>query len=254
MKVKNYLSILAAFILSACSSSNNKIKLVWQKNLPIVGSQSSPRTEDFNKDGTLDIVIGAGQNEFEHSDMGVLAFNGKTGDILWKQEAPDQVFGSATLIDVTGDGVKDVFIGGRSPQFRALDGTNGSVIWQYQADKHKNDSILQYARFNFNNSVIVPDQNNDGISDLLTINGGNAAANPYSTKDRYPGVLMLIDSKTGATIGADTMPDGKESYMTPLAFTRPGSAELNILFGTGGETLDGGLYVTTDNRFKGKEP
>ena len=253
MKVKNYLSFFTAFILVACSSSNKKVTLVWQKNMPVIGSQSSPRTEDFNKDGTLDIVIGAGQNEFEHSDMGVIALNGITGNLLWKQEAPDQVFGSATLIDVNGDGIRDVFIGGRSPLLKAIDGKTGTLIWQYQADKYKDDPILKYARYNFNNSVPVPDQNNDGISDLLTINGGNAAANPYSTKDRYPGVLMLLDSKTGEIIAADSMPDGKESYMTPICFKQPGSDDLNILFGTGGETLDGSLYLTDLSHLKSKK-
>src|SRR6185369_5741103 len=92
---------------------------------------------------------------------------------------------------------------------------------------------------------LVPDQNNDGIADLLTINGGNALAKPYTTKDRYPGVLILLDSKTGNVIAADTMPDGKESYMTPLCFSQPGSKELFIVFGTGGETIDGNLYIAT---------
>ncbi|MEJ7681049.1 MAG: hypothetical protein WKG06_24990 [Segetibacter sp.] len=100
---------------------------------------------------------------------------------------------------------------------------------------------------------MVPDQNNDGMEDLLTINGGNALANPYSKADRYPGVLMLLDSKTGNVIAADTMPDGKESYMTPLCFTQPGSNELFIVFGTGGETIDGNLYISTISQLLSKK-
>jgi hypothetical protein len=41
------------------------------------------------------------------------------------------------------------------------------------------------------------------------------------------------------------MPDGKESYMTPLCFTQAGNKELFILYGTGGETIDGNLYIAT---------
>ncbi len=95
----------------------------------MIGSQSSPRTADLNKDGTLDIVIGAGKNEFQESDMGILAFDGISGELLWKQQSVDQVYGSATLYDVTGDQVKDVFIGGRSPQLKAIDGKSGAVLW-----------------------------------------------------------------------------------------------------------------------------
>jgi outer membrane protein assembly factor BamB len=254
MNIIKYPSLLLIVLLASCSSnSKKKSAVIWSKNFPVIGSQSSPRTEDINKDGTLDIIMGAGKNEFQPSDMGILAFDGKTGNLLWKQSAPDQVFGSATFCDINGDGIRDVFIGGRSPQLKALDGKSGKLLWQFNAAKFKDDPILQYARYNFNNSVIIPDQNNDGIDDLLTVNGGNALANPYETKNRFPGVLMIFDTKTGDVIAADTMPDGKESYMTPLCFKKPGSEEINILFGTGGETIDGSLYITDVSQLRSRK-
>ena len=243
----SWVSIASIALLSTCNTahSKNRSQVIWNKDFTVIGSQSSPRTTDLNKDGILDIVIGAGKNEFQESDMGILAFDGRSGELLWKQTAPDQVYGSATFCDVTGDGVKDIFIGGRSPQLKAIDGKSGKVIWQYNYDRYKNDPVMQYARYNFNNSVLVPDQNKDGLEDLLTINGGNAEAEPYSEVNRFPAVLMLIDSKTGNMIASDTMPDGKESYITPLCFSQPGSNELFIVFGTGGETIDGNLYIST---------
>jgi len=198
MNIIKYPSLLAIVLVVSCScNSKKKSVVVWSKNFPVLGSESSPRTEDINKDGTLDVIMGAGKNEFQESDMGIVAFDGKTGEVIWKQSAPDQVFGSATFCDVTGDGVGDVFIGGRSPQLKAIDGSSGKLLWEYHADKFKNDSIIKYARYNFNNSVIIPDQNGDGINDLLTVNGGNALANPYETKNRFPGVLMIFDTKSG---------------------------------------------------------
>ncbi len=247
----NMICILSGFICS-CSqpAAKEKSVLVWNKDLPLIGSLSSPRTADLNNDGVLDIVMGAGKNEYQKTDMGILAFDGRSGDLLWKQEAIDQVFGSATFCDVTGDKVKDILIGGRSPQLKAIDGKSGALIWEYKHEQYASDPVLHYARFNFNNSVLVPDQNNDGIDDLLTINGGNPLAKPYFVIDRFPGVLMLFDSKTGKVIAADTMPDRKEAYMTPLCFSQPGSKELFILFGTGGETIDGKLYLTTISKLK----
>ena len=249
------IAIIFVGILSACKQAHSKERseVIWNKDISVIGSQSSPRTADLNKDGTLDIVMGAGKNEFQQSDMGILAFDGKTGELLWKQKATDQVFGSATLNDVTGDQVKDVFIGGRTPQLKAIDGKSGALLWDFKSEQYKNDPILRYAHFNFNNSVLVPDQNNDGLEDLLTVNGGNALAKPYSQVDRFPGVLMLLDSKTGNVIAADTMPDGRESYMTPLCFSEPGSKELFILFGTGGETIDGNLYISTISQLLAKK-
>lgn len=244
---KSFLSLPTLFLavcllLGNCTQKRKKSELVWDISLPVIGSQSSPRAVDLNGDGVLDLVMGAGKNEFQPSDQGIIAIDGKTGELLWQQEAPDQVYGAATFLDITGDGVKDVFIGGRSPNLMALDGKTGAVIWQYQY-QYEQDPILQHARFNFYNLALIPDQNNDGIPDLLTVNGGNAEAAPDSEENRYPGVLMVLDAKTGQVLAADTMPDGKESYMSPLSFAQPGSPEQYILFGTGGETIAGNLYL-----------
>ena len=230
------------FLLGGCSPKKTKSELVWDVSLPVIGSQSSPRAADLNGDGVLDLVMGAGKNEFQHSDQGILAIDGKTGELLWQQEAEDQVYGAPTFLDVTGDGVEDVFIGGRSPNLRALNGKTGEVLWEYTY-QYEDDPILKHARFNFYNLIVVPDQNQDGLPDLLTVNGGNAEAEPHSTVNRHPGVLMVLDAKNGQVLAADTMPDGKESYMSPLAFVQPGSQEHYLLFGTGGETIDGSLYL-----------
>jgi hypothetical protein len=94
--------------------------------------------------------------------------------------------------------------------------------------------------------VLVPDQNADGMPDLLAVNGGNWNAAPGSLDDRYPGVLMLFDLRTGGILAADTMPDGKETYMTPLCLPgRDAAADPYIVFGTGGETMGGSLYLAT---------
>ena len=237
-----FTSLLLLWVLVSCAPKKNKSELVWDKNLYTIGSQSSPRAVDLNKDGVLDIVIGGGKNEFQQSDQGVLALDGKTGDVLWRQEAPDQVYGSATFYDITSDGVEDVFIGGRSPNLKALNGKTGEIIWEYKY-QYQNDPVLKYARFNFYNIALVPDQNQDGLPELLTANGGNANAKPNSEADRYPGVLMVLDAKTGVVLAADTMPDGKETYMSPVGFRQLNSSDYNILFGTGGETISGNLYL-----------
>ena len=54
---------------------------------------------------------------------------------------------------------------------------------------------------------------------------------------------MVFDSKTGQILAADTMPDGKESYMSPVCFAQPGSDLMQIVFGSGGETISGSLYI-----------
>lgn len=234
---------LAALLLISCTDKKSvSYDQVWSRDFFNVGSQSSPRAADLNRDGILDIVIGAGKNENQKSDKGVLAINGETGALLWSHESLDQIYGSPTLYDISGDGVSDVFIGGRSQCLKALDGTNGKLIWEYKSASHKHHPVLRYARFNFNSNALVPDQNDDGLWDLLAVNGGNSLAIPGSSNDRYPGVLILFDSRTGDVLAADTMPDRGESYMSPVVVSASDQSDPWIIFGTGGETLDGRLY------------
>jgi len=243
--VPRFLSRLAFtslfLILSVQCTRRTKSEIIWDQNLPQIGSQSSPRATDLNRDGVLDIVIGAGKNEDQHSRQGILALDGKSGSILWQQEADDQVYGSPTFYDVTGDGIDDIFIGGRSPNFIALDGSTGRILWKY-VYQYERDPVLRHARFNFNNSVLIPDQNNDEHPDVLVVNGGNSKAAPYSMEARFPGVMMLFDSKTGNILAADTMPDGRESYMPALCYASQTGDDYSIIFGTGGETISGNLY------------
>ena len=121
-----FLPLLFLIALVGCKTKK-KSELVWNKSFYQIGSQSSPRATDLNKDGVLDIVMGTGLNEYQQTEFGIIAVDGETGELLWKQVAPDQVYGSATFYDVNGDGVDDVFIGGRSPHFKALDGKTGRM-------------------------------------------------------------------------------------------------------------------------------
>jgi outer membrane protein assembly factor BamB len=236
--------ILLYSLLGFCylvSCTKRKTALVWEQNFPVIGSQSSPRTIDINHDGTDDIIMGACKNEYIPNDQAVLALDGKTGNLLWTTDAPDQVYGSATLIDITEDGNQDVIISGRWGYLRALDGQNGKTIWNYTYTDSI-DPILKHTKYNFYNSVLIPDQNGDGKEDLLIQNGGNHRAAPDDSIHRYPGILMVMDSKSGKILAADSMPDGKESYMSPLYFKSRQGIDY-IVFGTGGETFNGHLYV-----------
>lgn len=233
-------SLLFLLLLSSCEQKQTT--LAWNKSMFQMGSQSSPRAADLNQDGILEIVMGGAKGELDQVENGVFALDGRTGEQLWSHAADAQMVGSATFQDITGDGIPDVFIGGRKHNLKSIDGKTGALIWEYDY-RYPEDPVLKFARFNFYNTVLVPDQSGDQLPDLLAVNGGNWDAAPDSTQDRYPGVLMLFDSKNGQIIAADTVPDGGESYLSPVAFQSPGADDLTIVFGTGGETIAGNLYA-----------
>ncbi len=231
--------LLVALCQAACQPKTTELR--WTQSFYNMGSQSSPRATDLNGDGVLDIVMGAGKEETAECEQGVIALDGQTGDLLWQVASSAHVVGSPTFLDVNGDGTDDVLIGGRAHFLVGIDGRTGTVLWSYDRPS-TDDPVLRYAHFNFYNSVAVPDQNGDGIRDLLIVNGGNWDAAPFDTLERYPGVLMVLDPVNGHILAADTMPDGKESYMSPICFQQPGSDRWQIVFGTGGETIGGSLY------------
>ena len=232
-----WLWIIIPFLFFACQ--NNE----WQSYIPQAGTYSSPKAVDLNGDGTKDVVLGAGgKKEWEFSENGVLAFNGKNGEILWKIPCRNQVVGSPIFQDITADGTADVFIGGRSAQFLAIDGKKGEVIWEFLPHVPEIDYLNDTSILNFFTPTLVPDQDNDGIKDLLVSYGGFVKAAPHETQ-RPVGYLMVFSAKSGKVLAKAPMPDGKETYMSPIIQVY--DDDLRVFFGSGGETISGNFYATS---------
>ncbi len=212
----------------------------WTKTLQKVGTFSSPRVADLNRDGIKDIIIGAGREEFHACDSAVIALDGANGQLLWKVTAKDQVFGSAALKDISGDGVEDAIIGGRSAELIAVNGATGEVIWRFSTEQVKKKE-WQKNWFNFYNPQFIPDQNGDGLADILVSNGGDVMAEPYDS-NRPAGSLVVFSGKDGQLLARAPMPDAKETYMSITVSPSPTKKDHEIVFGTGGETIGGSLF------------
>ncbi len=214
-------------------------KTSWSVKFKGMGIFSSPRVTDLNGDGIGDIIIGAGRTEFHKCDSAVMALNGLNGEVLWTVSSVDHIFTSAMLKDLNGDGTQDIFIGGRSAELMAINGKTGKILWRFD----KKSGGIKW--LNFYNPQFIKDQNNDGVEDILTSNGGNVLAEPFEQKDRTPGNLVVLSGKNGKLLAKAPMPDGKETYMSVVAHRMPDSKDYQVIFGTGGETIGGHLYVTT---------
>lgn len=216
----------------------------WEVEFHNFGTHSSPRAADLNNDGVKDLIIGCSKKEFQQNDTAIMAIDGATGKILWKASARDQVYGSAALLDINRDGTPDIIIGGRSAELQALDGKTGKVIWAF-FPKGNSMEPRKKGWFNFYNPQVVPDQNHDGIEDILVSNGGDILAAPYDPH-RPTGNLLVIDGSNGKTLAVAKMPDGKETYFSVVVSKlSKDDSEYTVIFGTGGETIGGNLYRTT---------
>ncbi|MEQ6118224.1 hypothetical protein [Reichenbachiella sp. MALMAid0571] len=219
------------------------IKPYWTSTYANLGTFSSPRATDLNNDGIKDIVLGAGRQEFNHCDSSVIALDGTNGELLWNIHARDQIFGSPDFMDINNDNIPDVFIGGRSAEFMAINGKTGQIIWEFFPEGDTSDFRAQNL-FNFYNPQFIPDQDRDGINDILVSNGGDVTAQPYN-ENRPAGSLMVISGKTGKQLAKATMPDKREIYMSIVVDDLDSNGILDVVFGTGGETVGGGLYRST---------
>jgi len=210
----------------------------WSVKYSGIGIYSSPRVTDLNGDGIGDIIIGAGRVEFHACDSAVIALNGLNGEMLWHVSAADHIYTSAALHDLNNDGTQDLVIGGRSAELMAINGRSGEVIWKFNK---KSDGIDWY---NFYNAQFISDQDGDGMGDILISNGGNVLAAPFETKIRYPGNLALLSGRNGKLLARAPMPDGKETYMSLVALPVDDGRDYKVVFGSGGETIGGNLFVT----------
>ncbi|MEP6735968.1 MAG: PQQ-binding-like beta-propeller repeat protein [Chryseolinea sp.] len=211
----------------------------WSVKLKGVGIFSSPHVSDLNSDGIGDIVLGLGREEFKRCDSAIVALNGLNGEMLWKVSAYDHIYTSAIFKDINGDKTDDVFMAGRSAELLAVDGKSGKVIWRF--DKRQKGKKW----FNFYNGQFIKDQDGDKMEDILIANGGNVLIAPFEKKGRMPGNILVISGKTGKLLAKAEVPDGSEIYMSIVPHMDPGDKDYKVVFGTGGETLGGHLYLTT---------
>lgn len=213
----------------------------WQAEIEDIGSASSPRAIDLTGDGVLDIVMGGGGREFANTEYGVIALDGVNGKLLWNVPARNQVIGSPVFHDINEDGTPDVIIGGRTAILYAINGKTGELLWEFMPSYPGIDIVNDPSILNFYNPQLIPDQDGDGLKDIFTAYGGFIKAQPTET-NRPAGSLMVISSKTGKSLAKVEVPDGRETYMSPLIYDFNGDGELSVLFGTGGETINGHFY------------
>ena len=216
-------------------------QLNWVSSVDSVSVLSSPRATDLNNDGIKDIVIGSGTDS-TFSNYGVVAFDGSNGQILWTMPTNDEIFTSAQFIDLNNDLTDDIIIGGRNAQLYAINGTDGSLIWEFYPS---NSSIppADSGYYNFYTSQLIPDMTGDFVMDILVSNGGDHQATQFDP--RPPGHLMIINAMTGAKIAQAVTPDSAEIYCSPVLYDRLGGSTLMVAFGTGGEDHAGGFYLAT---------
>lgn len=246
--MKKQVATIYLFAMSLLSTLNaQEYNLIWEHIVDSVSSFASPRSMDMNNDGVEDIIMGTG-NEYDSLNY-VVCINGIDGSLLWKTKVESDIFGSCQFLDLDNDSRPEVFIGGRVNGFFCLNGANGEIIWEYNLTERPIELVDK--KYNFYNPQIIPDQDSDGIKDILVSYGGDANL-PANSNLRKTGYLMILKSTNGKILALDSMPDSKETYYSPMLLNFTGSDSTEIIFGTGGETDGGSLWLSNIASLKNK--
>ena len=206
----------------------------WEQDFFPSKTEASIELFDMNRDGVMDVVT---VENFSGCTVRVVAMDGRNGMKVWQKEINFPVIGVRCELDVNSDGAMDCLVFGNEAGFAAIDGRDGSLLWAV-------DPSVVFPPYNFYFPLIVEDLDNDGVSDLMNIHGGDGIYTP-DQHDRSPGYLIVISGRTGQSLSPPILtPDGHESYMSPVLFKLNGKDDL-VLFGSGGQTVSGSLWAVS---------
>eukprot|EP00117_Sycon_ciliatum_P039036 scpid29682/ scgid6153/ len=241
-------------VQSLYSGSSNGRDISWSTTPhPGLLSESAVRLIDVNQDGVLDMIVGVGlmgndvlmpESNASCPILGlnpcggaVFALDGRSGDTIWKHGMKQEVFSVICgLLDGNGDGQMDCLLSGRFSQLELIDARTGNTLWS------SFDYLGAFKISNLYMPSVVDDVDDDGVSDVVVAQGGDSRASPWEVC-RHPGDVRVISGATGRPIGEGiSVPEGRETYMSPVVFTPP-SGERIVLFGSGGESINGSLWA-----------
>jgi outer membrane protein assembly factor BamB len=247
------LEAIAVLVMATCGDSDSGDPPTPSFDLlfpPVIGDLmtiSSPNVIDLDGDGALDIVFGTGVERVRPSKGRMLftaepdtsgyvvAVSGATNHVLWRVPAPRDAFTTPRFAQLNADRVPDVLMGGREGVLSAFSGVDGAPLWRVVGK----DVAATSFPYNFLTPALIKDANNDGVTDLIAIYGGDDTKPPNET--RAPSYVSVISGRDGSLLKVFEAPDGKELYASPVVYERPDGKEW-LLFGTGGETQNGAMY------------
>jgi hypothetical protein len=180
---------MSLFSYAAAQASPNVISapaLKWQRGGCFAswcqtGWYASPAVADLNNDGQPDVIWGA---------YDVVVLDGATGALTWRAANDSRVWPGVAVVDLTGDGSREVIVGRGADQVTVYD-ANGGTVWT--RNPFGNGEVRTLA---------VADLENDGNHEVLA---GRASGG--ATKQ-----LSVFEANGAVRAGWPARRDGEAGY------------------------------------------
>jgi outer membrane protein assembly factor BamB len=152
---------------------------------PVVGQLT-----DDNGDGRLDELDGPDVVALTHNPMVLHVLDGATGSVHWTLELTASANNGTTpaLGDVNGDGWPDVVVGGGGANLLALDGRDGTELWNF-SDPRGATCMWTPSQRLFVGAASLADLDGDGTVEVVA---GS----------------LILDGRTGALLGEGAYGEG----------------------------------------------
>jgi len=125
--------------------------------------------------------------------------------------------------------------GGRAGVFFALSGKTGEILWGFENHIIKSDLMSVFV------AQFIDDLDGDGVQEVLAVHGGDELSDP-ALEEKMFGRIIIFNGSSGEILHWMPTPDRRESYYPPQILENS-KGEKSILFGTGGNSRSGSLYV-----------
>ena len=157
---------------------------------------------------------------------------GLNGAILYNISTKSQVlYFNCHSIDIDLDEKFDCIGTGQNATVLAFNPRSGHVFWDSSYQHELNEFYDIYSPL-----VISNDFDMDGVLEIIISHGGNPNLTPKN-HDVEPSLVMLFSGRNGALMGEClTLPESKETRMSPVLHTLKNGASY-LLLGTGGESV-----------------
>nr|KAF7427545.1 hypothetical protein H0235_007239 [Vespula pensylvanica] len=219
---------------------------------PLMAPQAPLRSNDVNKDGIEDIIIGFSTglntentpecyNYFENQVPclgGILALDGQTGNTLWIHWTVYAIFSMDCGLDITNDKINDCIASGEGGMLYAINGKDGFIIWKISNEELSSSEHL--TMFHIYNAKFIPDIDGDGIGDVIAT---GTIQSDLSRSSR----ILIISAKKGHILHTINTPN-IELFSTPQTIVHPDGENIFVLTANN-QMQSGALYIASSTNF-----